>query len=100
MKMLLNLQFVLKEQKPQERKGKGKGKTNSKAVDEYEELKASTCRRLDLMAHFNDLKQKEADTKQKEVDMQLLMLDTSIMNDAQREIHAKMIEEIKSRCWN
>ncbi|KAL1802658.1 hypothetical protein ACET3Z_031305 [Daucus carota] len=71
--------------KATKRKGKGKGKIDSKALDEYEDLKASTCRRLDLMAHFNDLKQKEVETKQKEIDMQLLMLDTSIMNEAQRE---------------
>ncbi|XP_074376736.1 uncharacterized protein LOC141718252 [Apium graveolens] len=82
-------------------KRKGKGKAKSSVVEEYEELKASTCRRLDLMAEFNDLKRKEEARKEKESDMQLLMLDTSMMNEAQREIHAKMIEEVKSRRgWN
>ena len=57
--------------------------------------------RLDLMAEFNELKKKEEARKENESDMQLLMLDTSIVNEAQREIHAKMIEEVKSRCgWN
>ncbi|KAL1803124.1 hypothetical protein ACET3Z_031773 [Daucus carota] len=78
-------------------KRKGKGKAKSSAAEEYESIKVDACRRLDLMAHYNDLKKKEVETKQKEIDMQLLMLDTSIMNEAQREIHAKMIEEVKSR---
>ncbi|KAL9673101.1 hypothetical protein QQ045_029354 [Rhodiola kirilowii] len=78
-------------------KRKGKANAKSNVAAEYEELKATTCRRLDLMAHFNELKEKEVSLREKETDMQLLMLDTSTMNEAQREIHAKMIEEVKAR---
>lgn len=80
-----------------EAKMKKKWKVKSSVVEEFEKLKASTCKKLDLMTHFNDLKQNEVYMKQNEVDMQLLMLDTSIMNEAQREIHDNMIEKVKSR---
>ncbi|XP_074326516.1 uncharacterized protein LOC141664463 [Apium graveolens] len=87
--------------KAAKRKGKGKAEFNDLKKKEYEEIKASTCRRLDLMAEFNELKKKEEARKENKSDMQLLMLDTSIMNEAQREIYAKMIEEVKSRRgWN
>lgn len=74
--------------KAAKRKGKGKEKSNS--VDEYEELKASTCIILDLMAQLHDHKQNEVDSK-------ILMLDTTTVNEAQREIHAKMVEKVRSR---
>ena len=45
-------------------------------------IKPSTCMRLDLMAEFNELKKKEEATKENESDIQVLMFDTSIMDEA------------------
>ena len=75
MRMLLNT-------KAARRKGKGKADFNDLRKNEDEEIKASTCRRLDLMAEFNELKKKEEATKENESDIQVLMFDTSIMDEA------------------
>lgn len=69
---------------------KGKGKVQTKAYDEYEELKATTCRRLSLMEQFNN-------NQQVELDLKIIMTNITTMNQTQREIHAKMLKEIKTR---
>ena len=58
--------------------------------DEYEELKADTTRKLNLIEKFNDIRQRDIDSR-------LLMADTTLMNDDQWEIHARMLAEVKSR---
>ncbi|KAL1823654.1 hypothetical protein ACET3Z_010432 [Daucus carota] len=68
----------------------GKGKSKTKKDEEYEKLKADTDRRLNLIEKFNDVRQKDCDIR-------ILMADTTIMNDTQREIHAKLLAEVKSR---
>src|SRR5437667_12402716 len=99
--MLLNLQFVQQVQKWLKEKEK---KKKSKASEEYEELKASTCRRLSLIEEFNnnqlkeqEIKQREQEMKQRDQDLSILMADTTIMNETQREIHAKLLAEVKRR---
>ena len=72
------------------KKGKGKARAKKNMEDEYEKLKADTTRKLNLIEKFNDIRQKDIDSR-------LLMADTTMMNDAQREIHAKMLAEVKSR---
>ena len=72
------------------KKGKGKAKTRKDMQDEYEELKADNIRKLNLIDKFNHVRQKDIDSR-------LLMADTTIMTDAQREIYDKMLAEVKSR---
>ena len=72
------------------KKGKGKAKGKKNMEDEYEELKADTTRKLNLIEKFNDIRQRDIDSR-------LLMADTTLMNDDQWEIHARMLAEVKSR---
>ena len=89
--------------KATKRKGKGKART-VEASDEYEELRASACRKLNLMEALNDTHQLEIETRQKEIeakqtemDLQVILADTTKMNDAQRKAHAKLLEKIMAR---
>ena len=77
--MLWNLLFVLT------KKGKGKAKATKKLEDEYEQLKADTKRKLNLIEKFNVIRKKDINTR-------ILMADTTIMNDKQWEIHAKILD--------
>ncbi|XP_074360432.1 glutathione S-transferase T2-like [Apium graveolens] len=66
---------------------KRKGKTKSQ---ELEEIKAIECRKLSLLEDFNKNYQKENDLK-------IIMADTTVMNEAQLEVHASLLQEIRSR---
>ncbi|KAL9664719.1 hypothetical protein QQ045_020125 [Rhodiola kirilowii] len=77
-------------------KRKGKGKVN-KASEEMEILKSAACRKLSLMDDFVKIQQRKEERKTKEQDLKIIQMDTSAMNDTQREIHAKLLQEIYSR---
>ncbi|KAL9667393.1 hypothetical protein QQ045_001750 [Rhodiola kirilowii] len=77
-------------------KRKGKGKVN-KASEEIEILKSAACRKLSLMDDFVKIQQRKEERKAKEQDLKIIQMDTSAMNDTQREIHAKLLQEIYSR---
>ena len=56
------------------------------------------------MDTINEMKQKEIETQERELetkqtklDLQVILADTAKMNDAQRRIHAKMLEKIMAR---
>ena len=56
------------------------------------------------MDTINEMKQKEIETRQRdlevkqtELDLQVILADTTKMNDAQRRIHAKMLAKIEAR---
>ncbi|XP_074353245.1 glutathione S-transferase T2-like [Apium graveolens] len=89
--------------KAAKRKGKGKART-AEAIDEFEALNASAYRKLNIIEAINDTKQKEIETRQKEIeakqtemDLQVILADTTKMNDAQRKAHSKMLEKIMVR---
>nr|XP_017245770.1 PREDICTED: glutathione S-transferase T3-like [Daucus carota subsp. sativus] len=89
--------------KAAKRKGKRKART-VEACDEYEELRAHACRKLNLMEALNDTHQLEIETRQKEIEakqtemhLQVILADTTKMNDAQRKAHAKLLEKIMAR---
>ena len=69
----------------------------TKACEELEILKSSTCKRLSLMEEFVTNEQKKEERRTKEQDLKIIMADTSIMNETQREIHAKLLQNIYSR---
>ncbi|KAL9691644.1 hypothetical protein QQ045_012069 [Rhodiola kirilowii] len=77
-------------------KRKGKGKV-TKASEEMEILKSAACRKLSLMDGFVKTQQRKEERKGKEQDLKIIQMDTSAMNDTQREIHAKLLQEIYSR---
>ncbi|XP_074337428.1 glutathione S-transferase T3-like [Apium graveolens] len=64
-------------------KRKGKGKV-TKACEELEILKSSTCKRLSLMEEFVTNEQKKEERRAKEQDLKIIMADTTIMNETQR----------------
>ncbi|XP_074327437.1 glutathione S-transferase T3-like [Apium graveolens] len=70
--------------KAAKRKGKGK------KLKELEEIKAVECRKLSLLEEFNKNYEKDNDLK-------IIMADTTVMNEAQLEVHAILLQEIKSR---
>ncbi|KAL9659290.1 hypothetical protein QQ045_024095 [Rhodiola kirilowii] len=82
--------------KAAKRKGKGKAKT-VEASEEYKELRATTCRKLNLMEALNETRQKEIEAKQTEMDLQVILADTTKMNDAQKRAHSKLLEKIMAR---
>ncbi|KAL9678731.1 hypothetical protein QQ045_016581 [Rhodiola kirilowii] len=89
--------------KAAKRKGKGKAKM-VEASDEYEELRARGCRKLNLMEALNETRQKEIKTRQREIeakqtemDLQVILADTTKMNDAQRRAHSKLLDKIMAR---
>ncbi|XP_074375196.1 glutathione S-transferase T3-like [Apium graveolens] len=89
--------------KAAKRRGKGKART-IEADEEYEELRANACRKLNLMQELNETRQLELDTRQKEIkakqsemDLQVILADTTKMTDAQRKAHSKMLEKIMAR---
>ncbi|XP_074347648.1 uncharacterized protein LOC141686515 [Apium graveolens] len=79
------------------RKGKEKGKATAAEVAEYESIQVADKRRMDMMEELNEIRLKELAVKQSEVDLQIIMADTSTMNDAQRMAHAKLLEKIMAR---
>ena len=86
-------------------KRKGKGKARAVQVsDEWEEFRASACRKLNLMEAINETRQKEIETREKEIeakqtemDLQVILADTTKMNDIQRMAHSKLLEKIMAR---
>ncbi|KAL9671417.1 hypothetical protein QQ045_008985 [Rhodiola kirilowii] len=77
-------------------KRKGKGKV-TKTSEEMEILKSAACRKLSVMDDFVKIQQRKEERKAKEQDLKIIQMDTSAMNDTQREIHAKLLQEIYSR---
>lgn len=73
-----------------EAKRNGMGKTKMTASDEYEELKSFSNKKLLLMEESNNILRQKLDLK-------IIMADTTVMNSTQKEIHAMMLEEVKSR---
>ena len=73
-----------------QRRERERQKQKKNIEDEYEELKADTNRKLNLIEQFNDVRQKD-------IDLRILMADTTIMNDTQWKMHAKLLAEVKSR---
>ncbi|XP_074378103.1 uncharacterized protein LOC141719628 [Apium graveolens] len=89
--------------KAAKRRGKGKART-VEADEDYEELRANSCRKMNLMQVLNETKhlelqtqQKEIEAKQTEMDLQVILADTTKMNDAQRKAHSKLLEKIMAR---
>ncbi|XP_074341825.1 glutathione S-transferase T2-like [Apium graveolens] len=85
-------------------KRKGKGKATTAEIEEYEAIQVSELRKINIMETINEMKQKdietrqrELETKQTELDLQVILADTTKMNDAQRRVHAKMLEKIMER---
>ena len=77
-------------------KRKGKGKV-TKASKEMEILKSATCRKLSLMDEFVKTQQMKEERRAKDQDLKIIMTDTTTMNETQREIHAKLLQDIYSR---
>ena len=78
-------------------KRKGKGKASTAEVDEWEALRVNQERKMDIMDRLNEIRLKELEAKQSEMDLQVIMADTTKMNDAQRKAHAKMLEKIMAK---
>ncbi|KAL1802204.1 hypothetical protein ACET3Z_030851 [Daucus carota] len=76
--------------KATKRKGKGKKKVIDVDAERYEEMTSVQCRKLSLLEEFNK-------NHVKEMNLKIIMADTSIMTEAQREVHAKLVEEIRRR---
>ncbi|XP_063948241.1 glutathione S-transferase T3-like [Daucus carota subsp. sativus] len=74
--------------KATKRKGKGKKKVIDVDAERYEEMTSVQCRKLSLLEEFNK-------NHVKEMNLKIIMADTSIMTEAQREVHAKLVEEIR-----
>ena len=56
------------------------------------------------MEVLNEVRQREVETRQKEIeakqtemDLQVILADTTKMNDAQRKAHSKLLEKIMAR---
>ena len=77
-------------------KRKGKGKV-TKACEELEILKSSPCKRSYSMEEFVSNEHKKEEIREKEQDLKIIMADITIMNETQREIHAKLLQDIYSR---
>ncbi|XP_074342881.1 uncharacterized protein LOC141680597 [Apium graveolens] len=85
-------------------KRKGKGKATAEEVEEYEALQVSDLRRMNIMETLNEIRQKDIETRQRELeakqaemDLQVVLADTTKMNDTQRKIHAKLLEKTMAR---
>ncbi|XP_017221425.1 glutathione S-transferase T3-like [Daucus carota subsp. sativus] len=76
--------------KAAKRKAKGKKKIVDVDAERYEEMTAVQCRKLSLLEEFNK-------NHEKEMDLKIIMADTSIMTEAQREVHASLVEEIRRK---
>ncbi|XP_074374035.1 uncharacterized protein LOC141714414 [Apium graveolens] len=82
-------------------KRKGKRKATAAKVEEYKALQVSDLRRMNIMETVNEIHQKDIETRQRELeakqaemDLQVILVDTTKMNDTQRKIHAKLLEKI------
>ena len=53
-------------------------------------IKSTSYRKISLM---EDLKRE----KERENDMKIILVDTSVMSQAQKEIHAKLLAQIRSK---
>ncbi|XP_074327358.1 uncharacterized protein LOC141665275 [Apium graveolens] len=71
-------------------KRRGKGKATAAEVDKWESLQVNHERKMDIMENLNEIRLRELEAKQSEMDLQVIMADTSKMNDAQRKAHAKI----------
>ena len=49
------------------------------------------------MAEFVTNEQKKEERRAKEQDLKIIMADTTIMNETQREIYAKLLQDIYSK---
>ncbi|XP_074322701.1 uncharacterized protein LOC141659676 [Apium graveolens] len=85
-------------------KRKGKGKATTAEIEEYEAIQVNDLRKMKIMETINEMKQKKIETRQKkietkqtELDLQVILADTTKMNEAQRRIHATMLEKIRAR---
>ncbi|XP_074328133.1 glutathione S-transferase T2-like [Apium graveolens] len=78
-------------------KRKGKGNATAAEVDEWESLRLNHERKMDIMDRLNEIRQRELEAKQSEMDLQVIMADTTKMNDTQRKAHAKLLEKIMAR---
>ncbi|XP_017221312.2 glutathione S-transferase T3-like [Daucus carota subsp. sativus] len=76
--------------KAAKRKAKGKKKIMDVDAERYEKMTAVQCRKLSLLEEFNK-------NHEKEMDLKIIMADTSIMTEAQREVHASLVEEIRRK---
>ncbi|KAL8088180.1 hypothetical protein AgCh_038095 [Apium graveolens] len=78
-------------------KRKRKGKATTVEVDEWKSLQVNHERKMDIMDKLNKIRLKELEAKQSEMDLEVIMADTTKMNDAQRKAHAKLLEKIMSK---
>ncbi|XP_074351498.1 glutathione S-transferase T2-like [Apium graveolens] len=85
-------------------KRKGKGKATTAKVEEYESLQVNDLRKMNIMDTINEIHQKEIEKRQKELeakqakmDLQIILEDTTKMNDTQRKAHAKLLEKIMAK---
>ncbi|XP_074378377.1 glutathione S-transferase T2-like [Apium graveolens] len=70
---------------------KGKGNATVAEVAKYKSIQVADKRRMDMMESLNKIRLKEIAVKQSEMDLQVIMADTTKMNDAQRMAHAKLL---------
>lgn len=65
-------------------------------MSEYEKLKSSTGK-LSLLEEFNNNQVKLNNNLREDMDLRIIMEDATVMNQIQREMHAKKLEKILSR---
>ncbi|XP_074328448.1 uncharacterized protein LOC141666358 [Apium graveolens] len=86
--------------KAAKRKGKGKKKVMDVDAARYEEMTSVQCRRLALLEEFNKNHEKEMANKEREIEANIIKADTSLMTEAQREVHTEMVDEIRRKRAN